>query len=1047
MNLPRLAIRHHVTTFMAYLLALGFGLFSLSRLKLDLYPDISFPMIMVLTQYRGAGPFDMESVVTEPIESAVSSVEGIKKVTSSSRNGMSVISLEFDWDTDMDMAQMNVSRALDRVTTLPEDVTKPRLFKFSTKMMPIMFMGVRSPVLNQASLRKVCEDYVVPRMKRVEGVASVDVVGGLARQINVEIDPRALASYGFGIETVTAALQRSNMQVPGGSIRDGRTAFAVRTLGEFLSVEQIRDVMLATKNGQVIRLRDVADVSDGFQEVLGETRIDGESGVMLIVRKQSDANTVQTVRAVKAVLPEITQSVPGNLSLTTVFDQAQYIQDSLGNLSSNALQAFGLTILVLLVFLRNIRSSLIVGISIPVSMVLTFSVMDAAGVTFNVISMAGLALAVGMLVDNSIVVLENIFRLHELGYDRVEAAEKGSNQVAMAITASTLTTIVVFLPVLFVPGIAGVMFNDMSLTICFALSVSIFVALTAVPSLAAGFLARQHPPRTRFLLRMYEDIGKGLKWLETRYSVVLKWALGHRKTVVFTAAGLFAASIPLFMSIGVNFMEHPDDGRIRCSVQHAVGTDLPTTMATLNMMEEIIKKEVPERTTVYVNAGASGGIGAALQGLDTHSGEIQVKLVPLQDRDRSKSEIQDALRARFDKIPGIKYNFQQDSGPGMGGADIEVRFFGDDLDVIGNLADSTVAIAKKIPGAVDARSNLDRGAPELQIRLDRDRLQAVGLTAGQVSAAVSTAIQGATATRYREAGEEYNIFVRFAEEFRRSPEQLENLIIATPAGALIPLRQVADVRREVAPIAIFRENQGRVATVSIGVSGRDLGSVTKDVEKAISKLNIPNDVIMEVGGGAEDLRESFRYLGLAILAGIVLVYMVMASQFESLVDPLIIGTTVPLSFIGVAIALAITGTTVSVMALLGMLMLVGIVVNNGIVLVDFTNQMMRLEHKELFEAAYEAGKTRLRPVLMTALTTTMGMFPLSLGLGESGESWAPLARAVMGGLLFATLMTLIVVPVVYTLFETMAIRFRAWRDRRTARKHPELVVEEGAQLM
>ncbi|HPC44945.1 MAG TPA: efflux RND transporter permease subunit, partial [Candidatus Latescibacteria bacterium] len=395
-------------------------------------------------------------------------------------------------------------------------------------------MGVRSPVLNQASLRKVCEDYVVPRMKRVEGVASVDVVGGLARQINVEIDPRALASYGFGIETVTAALQRSNMQVPGGSIRDGRTAFAVRTLGEFLSVEQIRDVMLATKNGQVIRLRDVADVSDGFQEVLGETRIDGESGVMLIVRKQSDANTVQTVRAVKAVLPEITQSVPGNLSLTTVFDQAQYIQDSLGNLSSNALQAFGLTILVLLVFLRNIRSSLIVGISIPVSMVLTFSVMDAAGVTFNVISMAGLALAVGMLVDNSIVVLENIFRLHELGYDRVEAAEKGSNQVAMAITASTLTTIVVFLPVLFVPGIAGVMFNDMSLTICFALSVSIFVALTAVPSLAAGFLARQHPPRTRFLLRMYEDIGKGLKWLETRYSVVLKWALGHRKTVVFT---------------------------------------------------------------------------------------------------------------------------------------------------------------------------------------------------------------------------------------------------------------------------------------------------------------------------------------------------------------------------------------------------------------------------------------------------------------------------------------------------------------------------------
>jgi HAE1 family hydrophobic/amphiphilic exporter-1 len=1047
MNLPRLAIRHHVTTLMAYVLALGFGLFSLSRLKLDLYPDISFPMVMAITRYTGAGPFDMETVVTEPIEAAVSSVESIKKVSSTSRNGLSVVTMEFDWGTDMDKAQTDASRALDWVTNLPDDVTKPLLFKFSTKVMPIVFMGAGSSVLNEADLRRVCEDMVKPRLERIEGVAAVDVIGGLQRQIRVNVDPRALASYSLGIDMVTSALRAGNLQVPGGLIRDGKTAFSVRTLGEFQSVKQIEEAIVTVKNGQVIRVSDVAHVSDSFKDIEGEVRVDGNPGVMLIIRKQSDANTVQTVRKVHEMLPRIVGSVPGDLTLSVMFDQAEFIEKSLSNLSSNALSALGLTVLVLLVFLRNIRSSLIVGISIPVSMVLTFSVMDAAGVTFNIISMAGLALAVGMLVDNSIVVLENIFRLHELGYDRIEAAEKGSSQVAMAITASTLTTVVVFVPVLFVPGIAGVMFNDMALTICFALSASIFVALTAVPSLSAGFLDRQHAPRRRVPRTVFDAIGSGLKWVEVKYAGILKWSLGHRKTVVVTAAALFLASIPLFMSIGVDFLPQSDDGRITFNVEHAVGTDLPTTMVTLHMIEGIVKQDVPERSGVFVSAGSGGSIGNVLRGLDMNSGQVQIKLRPLAERSRSKFEIQDALRLRLAKIPGIKYNFQQDSGPMAGGADIEVRLFGDDLDVLGNLADSIVSVAKRVPGAVDARSSLERGAPELQIRLDRDRLYAVGMTAAQVSGAVSTAIQGATATRLREAGDEYDIFVRFADEYRKSPEQLEDLIVASPAGALIPLRQVADVRREVAPIAITREDQGRIVTVSIGISGRDLGSVTADVEKAIKPLNIPNDVILEIGGGAEDQRESFQYLGLAILAGIVLVYIVMASQFESLVDPFIIGTTVPLSFIGVAIALFITGTSVSVMALLGMLMLVGVVVNNGIVLVDFTNQLMRIDHKELYEAAYEAGRVRMRPVLMTAATTVIGMFPMSLGIGESGEAWAPLARAVMGGLIVATALTLVVIPVVYTLFESVSMRFKAWKERRAARESPELSTEERATLM
>jgi len=1038
MNLPRMAIKRGVTWGMLYLIALGFGLFSLSRLKLDLFPDINFPMVAVITRYTGVGPFDMETVISRPIERSVVGVAGVKRVTSSSRNGVSFVVLEFNWGYDMKQAETDVRRSLEWVeTTLPDDATKPLVFAYDIKQMPVMFMGAGSPVLDAGELRRVCKDLVVPRLERIDGVAAVDVTGGLERQIRVDVDASALASYGLPINQVISALSGANLQVPGGLIRDGRTSFSVRTIGEYVSLDQIQNTIVTVRGAQVIHVRDVATVTDGFKDLEGSVRVNGANAVQLIARKQSDANTVQVANRILAALPDIQAAVPGQIQLTPIFNQAEFIQMSVGNLTSNGLQAVALTVLILLLFLRHIPSTLVVAASIPTSVIVTFSVMNAYGTTLNIISMAGLALGIGMLVDNSIVALENIFRHRELGYGRREAAELGTNQIAMPIIASTLTTVVVFVPVLFVPGIAGVMFNDMVVTVCFSLMASLLVALTLVPLLTSRILSEPRPPRTRVVRALNDAVGSGLEWLYATYAKSLKWSLGHRKWVIFGSTALFIGSIALvYFVVGVDFLPKTDDSRINFTVEHAVGTDLPTTMKTLDRIEAMIREEVPEAKVVNVSAGSGGSLGSIFRGLDMNSGSVQIKLSPIAERKRSKFEIEDVLRKRLADIPGTTVTFAESHGPSTGGADIEVKLFGDDLDVTGSLADELVAKIKDVPGATDVASSLERGAPELQITLNRDRLQALGMTAGQVTSAISNAVQGTAATAYREGGSEYDVYVRLADQYRRSPEQVENLMLTTPSGNQVPLRQMAEVRREVGPISIAREDQSRIVTVSVTVSGRDLGGVVSDIQDKLKTVSIPSDVIVEIGGTAEDQQESFRYLGLAVLAGIILVYMVMASQFESLLDPFIIMVTVPLSFIGVALALFITNTTLSLMALIGMLILVGIVVNNGIVLVDFTNILRREQGKELFEAALEAGRTRMRPVLMTALTTIFGMLPLALGLGESGETWAPLARAVMGGLTTATILTLVAVPVTYTVFESLALRFHSWRERRQMKLQP-----------
>jgi len=1032
MTLPRLAIRRGVTFTMIYLMVLGFGLFSLSRLKLSLFPDVEFPIAIVMTTYYGAGPFDIETTVTRPIEQAVASVENIKRVSSRSQSNNSLVILEFNWGTDMEQAQTDLRRALEWLgDILPDDASNPLVFAFDPSQMPILFYGMSSPSIDQAEMRRIATETLGPRLERIEGVAAATAVGGLERQIRVEVDPRALASYGLSTSAVIGALSGANVQIPGGTIRDGRTAFSVRTLGEYRSIDEIRNTIVTNRGGQVIHVGDIADVQDSFREVQGDTRINRESGLVLIVRKQSDANTVQVVNRVLEQVPEIIATTPGNISLTPVFNQAEFITLSLSNLSSTAFYAFILTAIVLLIFLRSFQSSLVVAVAIPMSVVFTFFVMDMAGVTLNVISMAGLALAIGMLVDNSIVVLENIYRHRELGYSPNDAAEAGTVQVGMAITASTLTTVVIFLPILFVPGIAGVMFRDMVLSIVFALLASLMVALSLIPLLASRLLTRVHTPHSRIGKAIFDGIGNSLTRLENVYERALDWSLSHRKTIIALSTVAFIGSIGLVQIVGVDFLPKTDEGRIEFTVELQVGSDLPTTFATMKRIEDFVAENVPEAETIYSTIGSEGTMGNVFQGLGTNSGTMQVKLTRIADRSRSQFDIQDQIREFLESVAGIEYSFTEGGAMGSGSA-IEVKVYGDDLDLMETYADRVVKALENVRGAVDVQKSFKRGAPELRIELDRARLQAVGLTAGQVTQAISYAIQGVTATQYREGGDEYDVFVRLGEQYRNSPDQVENLLISTPIGAQIPLRQIAKVQRDVSPVSISREDQSRMISVTSNISGRDLGGVVTDMNRELAKIEFPRDITYEIGGTAEDQQESFFYLAIALLAGIVLVYMVMATQFESLFDPFIIMVTIPLAFIGVALALFVTGTSLSVMAMIGMLVLVGIVVNNGIVLVDFTNQLRRHKGMKIRQAAREAGKVRMRPVLMTALTTIVGMIPLSLGVGESGETWAPLARAVIGGLIVSTVLTLVVVPVTYVVWERVARRihrFRNWTRR------------------
>ncbi len=1015
MKLIELSIKRVVLISMVYILIVGFGIFALTQLKLDLYPNIDFPIVAVITAYSGAGPEDIENLVTRPLEEAVISTENVKNVTSRSSEGASIILMEFNWGSDMDQANTNVRNNIDFVRDyLPEDVSDPLVFKFDPSMMPIMFISLANENMGLAELRTLSMDRIEALLERANGVAAVSTMGGLERQINVNLDPILMAANGISSQQVVGAIGAQSGLMPAGNIDTSTKSYNIRVYSEYRSLEQINDVIVGYTGGQAVKVGDIGSVVDDYKEMKSNVRVDGLQGVTLIIQKQSDANTVQACKAVVKEMNAILELLPQGTQFGIVFDQSEFIEDSVNNLSMTAVLAFLICCVVIYLFLRNLRGSVIMAISMPVSVIFTFAVLFMSGLTLNIISMAGLALAIGMLVDNSVVVLENIYRHREEGYSKIESANLGASEVTNAIVASTITTICVFLPVLFVPGITGQIFGDMVITITSSLAVSLVVALTLVPMLASRLIRTQAEQSKRKKNRFVEMLNRFFGWLEGQYSKILHWSINHKRRVLLIVFILFISSLALIPVIGGEFMPEADQSHIQIYVEGRMGIPYKEMEQLALTVEKAMQDAAPEIEALYLRYGAQEGMMA--WDSSSNNMEIHLKLKEGDKRTRSQKEIETSIRERFDKIPGIQYQITQGNMMGNEKA-IEVKLIGNDLAKGEEIANQIYEKMQKVEGFVDIEKSIKEQVPQLEVNLRQDIMNEYGLSSLQIASIISYSVQGVTAQRYREEGDEYNIYVQLDKRYRNDREALEQLMIPTRTGANIPLRQISTIVETIAPPTINRENQERVVSVNCNLSRKvDLNKAKRYINEILDETPIPSEFSVLIGGQAEDQQESNFWLMIAFAVAVLLVYMVMASQFESLIDPFIIFFTIPLSLIGVFLMLFITGTKISIMSMVGVVMLVGIAVNNGIVLVDYINQL-RQRGLEVFEAVEKAGRARMRPVLMTAFTTIFGMIPLALEMGSGAELWAPLARSVIGGLFTTTMLTLVVIPVIYIVVE------------------------------
>jgi len=1009
-SLPQLAVRRPVATTVVVCLLVLLGIVSLFRIPVDLLPKLEIPMVVVSTKYSGAGPREVETMVTKPIEEAVSAVANVSKVRSVSSEGRSLVVAEFSWGTNMDVAVQDVRDKVELVSSfLPSGADKPLIIRADPSLMPVVRVGF-SGSEDLTALTRLAEDVVKPALERLDGVAKVEVEGGVEEEIQVLVDPARLQGYGIPLSQVVQALRFDNLNLPGGSVEVAGKKASVRSVAEFARVEDVGEVILPTQAGTAIFLRDVAEVRQGQRDPEEIVRLDGRPSVTLAVQKQSGANTVQVSRAVRAALARTSAQMPPGVRLVVLEDQAEFIERSIRNTVDNAWQGGLLAALVLLAFLQSFPSTLVIAVSMPVSIIATFFFMYSAGVGLNMMSLGGLALGVGMLVDNSIVVLESISRHRASGKPPEQAAVDGAREVGTAISASTFTTIVVFLPILFIKGFAAELFRELGLTVSFALLMSLAVALTVIPMAASrtDLRASSSPLAT--------GIRSRLEALNASYRRLLSWALGNRKKVVAVAIGSMVVAAAVFPAVGFEFIPEVDQRRVRVQVEAPEGTPLARTDQLVAEVEKVLLG-LPERESVLASTGGAGGVGTFGVSAAGNQGSLALKL---KDSGRPTREVVEDLRRRLSEIPGAKIRVSVEGGIAgseqLFGAPVSVELRGDDLETLTKLADEVARKVEQVPGTREVEKSTGEGVPEVRVKVDRPRAAAFGLGPAQVGSTVKTAVEGEVATRYKVAGRELDVRVRLKEPYRRSLEDLEYLPVASYGGAPVPLRAVASVEESTGPVSIERQNQTRTVRVDAKIAGRTLGAVTTDVQRAVSSVRLPPGYSVRVGGEAEQMREAFGTLGWALLLSIVLVYMVMAVQFESLALPLVIMGAVPFSFVGVVLALFLTGKSISTPALIGIITLGGIVVNNAIVLLDYTEQLRR-QGMPRDQAVVEAGATRLRPVLMTTTTTVLGLLPMALGLGRGAEIRSPIAIVLIGGLTMSTMLTLLVVPVFYTLMD------------------------------
>lgn len=1030
MSLPELAIRRSVSVYIACALAILLGAISFERLPIDLLPDIEFPRISVSTDYDGAAPEEVEELITRPIENAVGSAPGVEEVDSDSSEDRSRVTVSFAWGTNLDEAANELRTRLDRVRNqLPDDADTPRIFKFDVNQFPIMFLSV-SGNMPSRELREFAEDQIQYRIERVPGVGQVSVFGGDQREIHVNLALEKLRALDLSVNQVVHLIQQENTNSPGGSVEEGGFDLTLRTQGQFQDLNQIRSLVLTTRNGVPVYLRDVATIEDGTQEVKQLVRINGQPGVRMNIQKQSGSNTVAVARGVRNEVERINQEFP-QVNVMVLNDTSTFIERSIATVQEHALLGGILAVLILLLFLRNIRSTLIVSLSIPISLIATFALLYFSGFTLNTVTLGGLALGVGRLVDDAIVVLESTFRHRESGKSKKESALIGTQEVGTAIIASTLTTVIVFVPIAFLSGITSVLFSQLAYTVAFALFCSLMVALTLIPVLCSKYLQVEPPSAERhpWLRSMTEGLGNLLEKLDLHYQKALGWALHHRKAVVLGAAASLAVTLLFVPYIGVELSPQTDESQINVDVDLAAGTRLEQTDAVARRMEAIIRQQVPEIDNIVVQVGAGGGP----RNVGTSHAQIQLRLVDRDKRSRSTQEIAASLNEALNVEPGARVrsnpsagsmNFLRRAGGNDDRASVEIR--GYDLDYANALAYRVQDEIQQIPGITNVRISRDAGMPEMLIRPDRVKAALFGLNASAVGEVLETAVAGKQAGLYRENGKEYSIVVQLQDSDRTRLQNVDLIPVSTPLGGTIPLGGLVTKSRQEGPVSIEREDRERVISVSANFFGRDLGSIMSDIKKRVEPIRaaLPANggFSINYGGEYEEQQESFHQLIFALLLAVLLVYMIMAAQYESWRDPLIIMFSIPLGAVGVAVTLLVTHTNLSIQAFLGVIMLAGIAVSNAILLVDYTNILRRRDGLHVFEAVTKAGRTRLRPILMTTSATILGLLPMAFGFGEGGEVQAPMARVVIGGLIASTAITLLFVPTLYAIAEERSER-------------------------
>ncbi len=1003
MKIYESAVRKPISTVLIFVGVLVFGLFSLSNLAVDQYPEIEIPQISVITMYPGANASEIETNITRVLEDNLNTVNNLKKLTSKSQDNVSMITVEFEYGSDLNEGANEIRDVVSRVQSmLPDDVDYPTIFKFSTSMMPVMMLAITAEE-SYPALNKILDDKLVNVLNRVDGVGAVSVMGAPEREVQVNVDPQKLEAYNLTVEQLGQIIAAENVNIPSGTIDIGNNTFNVKADGEFALSDELRKVVVSNVGARTIMLSDVAEIRDTLEKSTMDERVNGRRGVRVMFQKQSGANTVNIVREIQKRLPAIQKSLPRDVEMQLIFEGSQEITDAIGSLSETIMYAFIFVVLVVMVFLGRWRATFIICMTIPVSLICSFIYLYATGSTLNIISLSSLSIAIGMVVDDAIVVLENITTHIERGSNPKEAAIYATNEVWLSVIATTLVVVAVFLPLTMVPGMAGILFRELGWIVSIVVCVSTTAAITLTPMMSAYILKLNGGEHDyKGLGAIYKPIDRALTWLDEAYARALQWCVSHRRITFFTMMAFFVVSLVLLREVPTEFFPPSDNSRISATVKLEQNLSVEYTARIARQIDSTIYARFPEVELVSASAGAnsSDNAFAAMQTTGSHIINYNMRLSDIDTRDRSIYAISDLLREELDRIPEVReYTVTPggQTGSMSGSSTVDIKVFGYDMDLSNEVAHDLMKKLEAIPGTRDVQLSRDELRPEYNVVFDRDRLSYYGMNSATASQAVRNRIDGLVASKYREDGDEYDIVVRYAEPHRTRIEDIENITLYNAQGRPVKLKEVGSVVEEFAAPMIERENRQRVISVKSSLGeGVALGEVVAEVNRLIAEYPTPDGIDLEVGGTVEDQGDAFADLLTLFGLIVILVYIVMATQFESLKFPFIIMFTIPFAFTGVFLALWMTSTPLSLIALIGAIMLVGIVTKNGIVMVDYMNLLIE-RGSGVFDAVIAGGKSRLRPVLMTSFTTVLGMLPLAIGTGAGSETWQPMGIAVIGG--------------------------------------------------